>query len=209
MGASTLADTAVQRFYRYHSHVYDATRWTILHGRKRAIADMNIQPDSHVMEVGCGTGLNFRHIESYLDQDRGRLVGVDLSEHMLVKAEGRVSSSGWTNIELMAADATKLDLGRQFDAVLFGYSLTMIPDWEASLEQAVEHLKPGGRLVVLDFSTFDSWGPLAPVMRGWLRANHVETKNPYLDGIRRLFPDVEIRRWLGGYNFTARATKPS
>ena len=201
-------NSSVQRFYRYHAYVYDWTRWTILHGRDRAVRQLELRPDSQVLEVGCGTGLNFRFAMQHLDPQRGKLVGLDFSGDMLRQARKRVDARGWQNVELIEADASRMDLGRQFDGIFFAYALTMIPDWQAALERAYEHLKPGGRLVVLDFSRFKQWGPLGPAMRGWLRANHVETVRSYEDGLRELFPDLYTYYWLGGYNFTAVGRKP-
>ncbi len=202
-----MSGAAVQRFYRYHALVYDQTRWMILHGRRRAVARMGLQPNSDVLEVGCGTGLNFHYVIDELGAD-SRLVGLDFSADMLQRAERRVAQKGWSNVELVQGDATKLALGRAFDAILFAYSLTMIPDWPAAVDRAVEHLKPGGRLVVLDFSRFHGWGPLAPVMRTWLRLNHVITLRPYEDKLRAALPGTEVYYWLGGYNFTTVGRRP-
>lgn len=198
-----MSETQVQRFYHYHAYVYDSTRWMILHGRARAAARLGLRPDSHVLEVGCGTGLNFRYAQRYLDPQAGRLVGLDFSHDMLRIAERRVAGRGWSNIELVQGDATCMELGRKFDGILFAYSLTMIPDWPAALERAKAHLEPGGRLVVLDFGKFDKWGPLGPVMRTWLRLNHVDTLAGYVDKMQTLFDRLEVTSWLGGYNFTA------
>lgn len=198
-----MTNTAVQRFYRFHALIYDKTRWMILHGRRAAIEQMALRPDSQVLEIGCGTGLNFRHVLARLDPRRGRLTGLDFSHDMLRVAEKRVAAAGLSNVDLVQGDATQLGLNRQFDAILFGYSLTMIPDWRAALRGARAHLNRGGRLVVLDFGRFGSWGPLAPLMRAWLRANHVETMAPYVDYMRELFPDLQVQEWLGGYCFTA------
>lgn len=199
--------SAVQRFYKFHAYVYDFTRWTILHGRKRAVQTMQLRPDSTVLEVGCGTGLNFGHIQSAIDPVQSRLVGLDFSGDMLVQAEKRVASRGWKNVELVQADATQMELNRRFDGILFAYSLTMIPDWEASLERAWAHLAPGGRLVVLDFGAYHGWGPMAPVMRTWLRLNHVETREPYIERMQEICGNGSVSHWLGGYNFTAVARR--
>ncbi|MCK4341339.1 MAG: class I SAM-dependent methyltransferase [Phycisphaerae bacterium] len=198
-----MSDTAVQQFYRFHAYVYDWTRWTILHGRRRAAAALALRPHGRVLEIGCGTGLNFRYLLEYLDPAEGRLTGLDFSPDMLKQAAKRVAGSGWNNVELVQGDAATMALGRQFDAISFGYSLTMIPAWPAALERAYEHLVPGGTLVVLDFGRFDKWGPLAPAMRTWLRLNHVETLRPYEDELRKRFNRLEVHYWLGGYNFTA------
>lgn len=198
-----MAHTAVQRFYKYHAYIYDSTRWMILHGRRRAAEVLALQPDSEVLEVGCGTGLNFRFVQERLDPARGRLVGLDFSSDMLERAERRVESRGWPNVELIQADASNMSLGRRFDGILFAYSITMIPDWRAALKHAFDHLKPGGRMVVLDFGQFRGWGPLGPVMRAWLRANHVETLQPYIEALRELDANLRVIDWMGGYNFTA------
>ncbi len=195
--------TAVQTFYRYHAYVYDWTRWTILHGRKRAVEKLELRPDSEVLEIGCGTGLNFRYVLERLDSRRGRLVGLDFSADMLKQAQKRLAARGWDNVELVESDAAKMKLDRRFDAILFAYSLTMIPDWRGAVDRAREHLKPGGRLVVLDFGQFQRWGPFGAVMRGWLRLNHVETLRQYEGKLREVFPDLEVYHWLGGYNLTA------
>ncbi|MBK9118111.1 MAG: methyltransferase domain-containing protein [Phycisphaerales bacterium] len=199
-----MSDTTVQRYYRLQSYVYDATRWTILHGRRRAAAALRLRPGSSVLEVGCGTGLNFRHVLAHLNPAaNGRLIGLDFSADMLRRAARRVARHGWPHVELAQADATTMDLGRTFDAVYFAYSLTMIPNWPAALERAYAHLKPGGVAVVLDFSRFAGWGPLGALPRGWLRWNHVETERNYEDEIRRRFDHCEVKYWGGGYNFTA------
>jgi ubiquinone/menaquinone biosynthesis C-methylase UbiE len=200
---ASLPATAVQRFYQYHAHFYDLTRWMILHGRRRAVDRLELRADSQVLEVGCGTGLNFRLLAERLDAGRGRLVGLDFSHEMLDKARRRVESAGWRNVELLQADAEQMSLGRRFDAIFFSYSIAMIPDWRSALRRAKDHLSPGGRMVVLEFGPFRGWGPLGPVMRAWLRANHVETLNPYADEMRSLFQDCEVHWWMGGYNFTA------
>jgi S-adenosylmethionine-diacylgycerolhomoserine-N-methlytransferase len=193
--------TPVQRFYSRHARVYDLTRWTFLYGRRRAIELLALRPDSSVLEIGCGTGLNFRPILARLDPAKGRLVGLDFSEHMLRRAAKRVAAAGYKNVTLIQADAERLWLAERFDAILFAYSLSMIPGWEAVLDQAHEHLKPGGRLVIVDFGGFERWGPLGRFIRRWLELNHVQTCRPYRSNLEELFQNVQVEIRLGGYCF--------
>jgi len=202
-----VAHTAVQRFYRHQACIYNLSRWTILRGRRGAVAALDVRPDSRVLEIGCGTGLNFDCVAALLDPARGRLVGVDFSEPMLRRARRRVLRHGWSHVDLIVADATRLELGGRFDRVLFGYSLAMIPDWNAAIAAAVRHLVPGGRLVVLEFGRFDQWGLLGTMVRGYLRVNHVYCDQPFAEGLRPHFSEFEIRPWLGGYNFIAAGVK--
>lgn len=202
-----MADSPVQRYYRLQATVYNLTRWSFLHGRARAVGALGLSPQSTVLEIGCGTGLNFRHIVPHLTSDDARLVGVDFSADMLQRAERLVERKGWKNIELVQADATKLDLKQKFSRVFFCYSIAMIPDWQRALERAVEHLEDGGRLVVLEFGQFEKWGLLGRPIRRWLRVNHVETEQPIKHELKSHFQQIDFSSWMGGYNFVAVGTK--
>lgn len=203
-----MRQTAVQRYYRFHAAIYDWTRWMVLHRRKQAIERLELRAESHVLEIGCGTGLNFAAILKRLDSGAGSLTAVDFSADMLRRARRRIGARGWTNVELVSGYANKLALGRSFDAVLFAYSLSMIPDWEMAVARAWDHVRPGGRLVILDFGEFQRWGPLGPVARAWLRLNHVATVRGYPERLAEVVGPIRFEPWLGGYAFLASARKP-
>jgi len=62
------------------------------------------------------------------------------------------------NVETVAADATTYEPdGGPVDAVTFSYSLTMIPDWFAAVDQAHALLGPGGMIGVVDFYVARKW----------------------------------------------------
>lgn len=199
--------TAVQRFYRFHSRFYDQTRWLVLHGRRRAIGYLAVQPCHAVLEVGCGTGQNFGYLVPRLTPGLGSLTGVDFSPDMLARAARRCAARGWRNVYLVCQDATRLGLGRLFDRVLFCYSLSMIPDWQAALRAAYDRLAVGGLLVVHDFGTFHRWGPFAPLARGWLRLHHVMVHRTWITYLGELFGSVAVTEGLGGYYMTVAARK--
>jgi hypothetical protein len=62
---------------------------------------------------------------------------------------------------------------------------------------------------VLDFGCFTGWGPAGPLIRAWLRLNHVDTEQPYVEGLRRLSGEVKMTHRLGGYCFTAVGLRPN
>jgi SAM-dependent methyltransferase len=80
------------------------------------------------------------------------VVGVDLSAGMLAEARKLVDRRGAANARLIEASAATVDLDRDFDAVLFSLSYSVIPAdvRPAALDRAWERLRPGGRLVVFD-----------------------------------------------------------
>ena len=65
------------------------------------------------------------------------------------------SASGRIRIERCLAeelDPATFGLSERFDAIVFSYTLSMIPGWGGAVDRAVEVLKPGGALAIVDFS---------------------------------------------------------
>ncbi len=125
-------------------------------GRRAGIAGLNLRAGDRVLDVGCGTGLNFKLLQDVVGPT-GRVVGVDLSGDMLRQAEQKVRRYGWSNVGLVQADATTLaDEGlpgeddRPFDGVLFTYALSLMPHWLRAWRGAIGLLRPGGRAAVVD-----------------------------------------------------------
>lgn len=125
-------------------------------GRRAGIGALNLRAGDRVLDVGCGTGLNFRLLHDAVGPT-GRVVGVDLSGDMLRQAEQKVRRHGWSNVGLVQADATTLaDDGlpgeddRPFDGVLFTYALSLMPSWERAWHGATRLLRPGGRAAIVD-----------------------------------------------------------
>jgi ubiquinone/menaquinone biosynthesis C-methylase UbiE len=171
------------------------------------VGALSVPPGARILEIGCGTGLNFSLLVNPLDPSEGRLTGLDFSIDMLRKAGKRKRREGWSHVDLVAADACRMPFAGEFDVIFFAYSLTMIPDWPCALEKAYERLAPGGRLGVLDFDTCSGWGPLGGILRFWLRLHHVEPARPYVEKLEELFGKVDVTRGLGGYYFHAVGTK--
>ncbi|NUO00398.1 MAG: methyltransferase domain-containing protein [Saprospiraceae bacterium] len=144
----------MQRYYRLHSKIYDATRWSFLFGRKRIIRqlpDLVADPAPHILEVGCGTGYNLKHLA--LRFPNARLTGMDVSGEMLQRAARRILP--WRDrISLLEQPYGEENSGfnQKFDLILFSYSLTMInPHWATLIARAKQDLKPGGIIAVVDF----------------------------------------------------------
>jgi ubiquinone/menaquinone biosynthesis C-methylase UbiE len=61
--------------------------------RRDTIASLGLDPGNLVVELGCGTGLNFAHVLSKIGPS-GRLIGVDLTDSMLELAAARNAREG-------------------------------------------------------------------------------------------------------------------
>jgi S-adenosylmethionine-diacylgycerolhomoserine-N-methlytransferase len=145
----------MNRMYRRQRHIYDGTRRYYLLGRDQLISGLRPDADASVLEIGCGTGRNLV-LASRL-YPAARFFGVDVSTEMLTSAIAAISRAGLTSrVRVAHGDGTAFDpqglFGiTRFDHVMISYSLSMIPDWRGVLQAAASHLKPGGRLHVVDF----------------------------------------------------------
>jgi SAM-dependent methyltransferase len=108
-----------------------------------------------VVEIACGTGLNFPLIERAIGLD-GRIIGVDLTDAMLAQAQDRIETNGWSNISLVQADAAEFDFPTEADAILSTYALTQVPECGDVIAHGAAALSGGGRWVVLDLKAPDN-----------------------------------------------------
>jgi ubiquinone/menaquinone biosynthesis C-methylase UbiE len=117
--------------------------------RLRAVQALGLRPGDRVVDVACGTGLNFALIEEVIGGD-GRIVGVDLTDAMLARAQDRIETNGWSNVRLVQADAADFDFPTEVDAILSTYALTQVPECAEVIAHGAAALAEGGRWVVLD-----------------------------------------------------------
>ncbi|MEJ7634329.1 methyltransferase domain-containing protein [Aeromicrobium sp.] len=121
-------------------------------GRERAIELLRLTPGDRVLDVGCGTGLNFPSLREHIGP-AGHVVGVDASAAMLGQARKR--SRSWANVTLLEGDAGDMRglLDRwEFDAVIATYAMSIIPAWRRAWQQATERCVPGARAAIVDLA---------------------------------------------------------
>ncbi len=146
-----LIETYRKKAKRYDvtSRLYPAPGYPQRAQRLRAMRALGLRPGDVVVDVACGTGLNFPLIEDAIGPG-GRIVGVDLTDAMLAKAQDRVESSGWSNVSLVQADAADFDFPSEVDAILSTYALSQVPQCAEVIAHGAVALSAGGRWVVLD-----------------------------------------------------------
>lgn len=130
-------------------------------GRKQGIGMLGLMPGLQVLDIGCGTGLNFALLQERIGPG-GRIVGIDRSPEMLARARRRAKRRNWHNVILLQADATTLwpaDIGARIverggrersDAALATYALSLMADWEAAWTKMAQLSRPGAALGVVD-----------------------------------------------------------
>ena len=171
MAAELDKDTVAKDYARW-APVYDLVFGAVFdRGRKASIAAAE-RIGGRILEVGVGTGLS---LPEYAWTNR--LTGVDLSVPMLRKAKDRVAEHRLTNVDALAVmDAQHLGFqDGAFDVVVAQYVITAVPDPEATLDEFVRVVRPGGEIILVNHlgaesglrATFE--GCFAPVARrlGW------------------------------------------
>ena len=143
-------DTAtITKAYARWAPVYDLVFGAVFEKGRKSSIEAAERIGGRVLEVGVGTGI------SLPDYRRStKLVGIDISEPMLRKAQERVRAQNLTNVETLSVmDAKNLAFpDGAFDAVVAQYVITAVPDPEATLDDFMRVLKPGGVYGIVDHS---------------------------------------------------------
>jgi ubiquinone/menaquinone biosynthesis C-methylase UbiE/DNA-binding transcriptional ArsR family regulator len=146
---------AAQNYFRRHAaewdrirrlHVADAAVEAAI---RSALAD---KPMRSLLDLGTGTG---RMLELFgADIERG--LGLDLSLDMLALARARLDRAGLKHCSVRHGDIYDLALPRDsFDVVIIHQVLHFLDDSARAIAEAARVLRPGGRLLVVDFAPHD------------------------------------------------------
>ena len=148
----------VARVFRSVASRYDLMNDVMSLGTHRLIKRLTIQlsalrPGQRVLDLAGGTGDLSRQFSSLVGSS-GRVVLADINEVMLKVGRDRmIDSGGDTNVDIAQLDAEKLPFAdNTFDCICIAYGLRNITNKKAALEAMRKALKPGGRIVVLEFS---------------------------------------------------------
>ena len=153
---ASMFDTVAER-YDLTNDVLSAgqdRRW-----RKATVAAVGAQPGQTVLDIAAGTGTSS---EPFADAGV-HVVPADFSLGML-----RVGQRRRPDLAFTAADATRLPFAdASFDAVTMSFGLRNVVDVDGALREFARVTKPGGRLVVCEFSQ-PVWGPVRAAYLNYL-----------------------------------------
>jgi demethylmenaquinone methyltransferase/2-methoxy-6-polyprenyl-1,4-benzoquinol methylase len=166
------------KHYDVTSRLYPAPGYPQRAQRLRAVQALGLRRGDTVVDIACGTGLNFSPLEQAIGPE-GRIVGVDLTDAMLARAQQRIQANRWRNVSLVQADAAEFDFPTEVDAIVSTYALSQVPECGDVIANGAAALTCGGRWVVLDLHAPES----APRWLGQL-------------GIALVRPFAHIDQWI-------------
>ncbi|MDP6082055.1 MAG: bifunctional demethylmenaquinone methyltransferase/2-methoxy-6-polyprenyl-1,4-benzoquinol methylase UbiE [Verrucomicrobiota bacterium] len=116
--------------------------------KRRVVALSNFREGEIGLDLCCGTG----DLAIGLAKRGGSLVAMDMNRPMLQQAASRLAKRGEDRVSLAQADALKLPVSdNSMDLVTIGYGLRNLAELEDGIREITRALKPGGRLLILDF----------------------------------------------------------
>ncbi len=119
--------------------------------RKKAVKLLTAGKPKLILDVATGTG-DFAVETLKLNPDK--VIGVDISEGMLEVGRKKMKERGYdAKIELLSGDSENLPFEEnKFDAVVVAFGVRNFENLEKGIAEMYRVLKPGGRMVVLEFS---------------------------------------------------------
>lgn len=124
--------------------------------RKKAIQLLQIESPKLILDVATGTG-DFAIQALKLNPEK--IIGIDISEGMLDVGRKKMIDCGYDKIiELRSGDSENLPFeDNKFDAIIVAFGVRNFEDLKKGLAEMLRVLKPGGRVVVLEFSKPTAW----------------------------------------------------
>jgi ArsR family transcriptional regulator len=188
-GVRRVRAAAAQGYFRANAARWDQIRSLQVddhHVEAQLLALLPPAGVSNLLDVGTGTG---RVLELYGAQGVEG-VGIDLSHDMLSVARANLARAGLSNVYVRQGDMYRLPWpGPAFDAVTFHQVLHFADEPAAAIAEAGRVLRPGGRLVIVDFAPHDV---------ELLRREHAHRRLGFADG--------EVRGWLAESGLRPRDT---
>jgi len=124
--------------------------------RKIGVEAFNLKKGDTVVEIGCGTGLNFSLLRKQVGP-KGNIIGVDLTPEMLEEADKRIRRNGWQNVKLVQSDAALYSFPEHIDGIISTFAITLVPEYDRVIQKGAAALSPNARFVIVDFKKPDKW----------------------------------------------------
>lgn len=173
--------------------------------KRFAISLSGVRAGQHVLDIAGGTG-DLAKVFSREVGRNGHVVLSDINAAMLEVGRERLINAGCNNVDFVLANAETLApfADESFDLLTISFGLRNVTDKDAALRSMYRVLKPGGRLLILEFSkpifeplskAYDLYSFTALPLMGKLVANDAESYQ-YLAESIRMHPDQQTLKQM-------------
>jgi ubiquinone/menaquinone biosynthesis C-methylase UbiE len=173
--------------------------------RSQIIDTLNLSKGAKVLDMACGTGLNFRLLEKKVGPS-GLITGVDNSQITLARAKKRKRKRNYENINIIKCSAENFRSPVTYDAAICTCAIEIIPPYIETLRIMINSVKVGGRIGILGFKYSDR-----PIMKYFNKISEVmglviggiDLKRDVVAFLRNTIKEVYYKDAFGGFYYIA------
>lgn len=218
LGAQSARRARIRDIYDKYAGAYDLTvplyylagmrinRW-----RRMVVDALQLGAGDIVVEVGCGTGLNFALLEQRIGPS-GKIIGIDISAVMLERARKKVDSERWGNVELIHIAASDFEFPQGVGGILATGVLTYEPEFDSVVERGAKALAPGRKWSVLDYKMPSTWlrifAPAFVAMGSTFGVSKSLMEHHIWESVERHLENVRMQELYGGFVYVASGEAP-
>lgn len=175
--------------------------------RQKAVKLLNLKLGDRVLDAGCGSGGSFPYLRQEVGPS-GEVVGVEISPRTIVNTRRRIVKNNWKNVDVIEADARKVNLTGKFDGLLMFAAPDVFASQEA-LSNIFPNLKENARIAI--FGAKISNGRFGWILNGLLRLAFARlsfSSGPKLENepwtiLQKRLVKINVEEYFFGWMFLA------
>jgi len=168
--------------------------------RKKTVEYLELSENDTIVEIGCGTGLNFPILLNKIGKD-GKIIGLDISVDMLAEAKKKIKIFNWNNVSVHEQNAMEFDY-KNVSGVVSTLAFTLIPEYEELIIKISKELPKNKKFVIMDLKLsknlpFWMMKLLVVFARPFGVTLDLANKKPY-ESMQKHFDNIKMKEYFFG-----------